>query len=178
MNKQDEYDDEEFIISRTKKKESMQIYKLMGEELISLSKNHLSIIPLNTEILEALKVAKKIKVGNALNRQMSFIGKLIRNNNFEEIQAALEKLNNQDSVRDQNARQAEKWRDKILEGEANTVGDFIEKYPKANRQKLNQLARHAVKEKAQNDAIENNKNIANKYKKSLFTLLRETINER
>lgn len=171
-----EYDEDENFVSRTAKKKSMQIYIKIGAELLALGQSQLKTMPLQKELADALAVAKKIKVGNALNRQMSFIGKLIRNNNFEEIQEALEKLKQQDTKHERITQNTEKWRTRLIE-DSSSVPEFINSYPNCDRQKLNQLVRNAVKEAKENIANQDNPSIqaASKYKKLLFKLVRETI---
>jgi ribosome-associated protein len=179
MNNDNTYDDEDdFIISRTAQKKSMQIYIAIGEELLTLSPSQLSTIPLVKELDDALLVAKKIKVGNALKRQMSFIGKLIRNNNHEDIQTALDRLKQKNATYEHVTKSAEKWRDKILT-EPSALSDFIATYSQCDRQKLNQLARNAIKEvKAQESAEQNGtEKTPSKHKKSLFKLIRVVMVE-
>jgi ribosome-associated protein len=176
MNHDNEYDEDDGLISRTAQKKSMQIYIKMGEELLSLGKTQLKTIPLQKELEEALTVAKKIKVGNALKRQMSFIGKLIRNNNFEELQAALDHLKQQDTLHERVTKNAEKWRDRLIE-DSSALQEFISKHPNCDRQKLNQLVRNTIKEaKTNSEKKENNPDqVSSKHKKILFKLLRDTI---
>ncbi len=176
MNDDIEYDEDEHFISRTAQKKSMQVYIKIGEELLALSKSQLDAMPLHKELINALNVAKKIKVGNALKRQMSFIGKLIRNNNYEEIQQALEQLKQQDSLHERVSMLTEQWRDRLL-NEPDALAAFISDYPQGDRQKLNQLLRHSLKEAKTNEANKDNPSASasSKYKKQLFKLLRETI---
>lgn len=181
MTQDNEYD-EEFYTSRTEQKKSMQIYTAMAEELLKLSHSQLSQVPIFKELDDALTAAKKIKVGNSLKRQMSYIGKLIRNNNYEEIQAALEQLKQKDNLHEHFVQLTEKWRDRLIDEEPKALADFINNYPKCDRQKLNQLVRHAVKEESAKKSAKESGNTnaattASKYKKSLFKLLRETIAE-
>ena len=178
MNNDNTYDEDDFIISRTAQKKSMQIYITIGEELLKLSQSQLSEIPLVKDLDEALLIARKIKVGNALKRQMSFIGKLIRNNNHEEIQTALDKLKQKDSMYEHITQSAEKWRDRILK-DPSALSEFIGTYTQCDRQKLNQLVRNAVKEAAAKAASEENSNdkASSKYKKSLFKLIRSAMVE-
>jgi ribosome-associated protein len=175
MNDSNAYDEDDGIISRTAQKKAMQIYSKMGEELLLLNASQLSTIPLNHEIIDALSVAKKIKVGNALKRQLSFIGKLIRTNNHEEIQTALDQLKQQDTLHEHISQQAEKWRDRFLDEEPNAIAEFIDLHPHCDKQKTNQLIRSAIKEAKSNQQKEHLKEKESKHKKALFKLIRTTI---
>jgi len=180
MNNHIQNDDDDYITSRTEQKKSMQVYVTMGGQLLELSKKQLGTIPLNSEIRDALDVAKKISVGNALKRQLSFLAKLIRKGEYEEIQIALDHLQQKDSLHDKITKKAEQWRDRILTEEPNSLSDFMTRYNSNERQKLGQVARHAIKEhKLQEIEKESSTKIttSNKYKKQLFILLRSEINE-
>ncbi|MFT5117157.1 MAG: ribosome-associated protein [Kiritimatiellia bacterium] len=177
MNNEPEHDEDDLTISRTARKKSMQIYIKIGEELLTLSRSQLSTIPVDNELSEALKVAKKIKVGNALKRQMSFIGKLIRTNNYIEIQAALDELKLQDARHESISKKAEKWREKILAEEPKALAEFIGAHDNCDKQKLNQLVRSAIKEVKQELKSNDTDSGASKHKKALFKLLRITISE-
>jgi ribosome-associated protein len=172
--------EEEYILSRTEKKKSMQVFVELGNALLALSKKQLNAIPLSNEVLDALHVAKKISVGNALKRQLSFIAKQIRKSDYELIQAALEELQQKDNLYDKVSKKAEQWRDRLLADESNALSDFITQYNNSDRQKLAQVTRNAIKEKKQQEKIledGSNANVPNKYKKQLFTLLRTHIVE-
>jgi ribosome-associated protein len=175
MNNEPEHDEDDLIISRTAQKKSMQIYIKIGAELLNLSRSQLGTIPVYNELSDALNVAKKIKVGNALKRQMSFIGKLIRTNNHTEIQAALDELTLQDSRHESISKKAEKWREKLLAEEPTALAEFIGAHPNCDKQKLNQLVRSAIKEvKRESNNIDTSVG-SSKNKKALFKLLRITI---
>jgi len=164
-----QHDDDENFISRTEQKKSMLPFRQMGEELLNLNKSQLQTIPMPVELADALDVAKKIKVGNALKRQLSFIGKLIRKNDHESIRAALDKFQQNNALHDTITKTTEQWRERLLiEGNA-ALSEFINTYNSDERQKLNQLIRSANKA--------NNPDTVNKHKKILFTLIRDAISE-
>ncbi|MGS2717699.1 ribosome biogenesis factor YjgA [Eionea flava] len=180
-NNEHEQGDEEYIESRTEQKKSMQQYVDIGKQLLNLSNKQLSAIPLNNEVLDALETAKKISVGNALKRQLSFLAKLIRKSDYESIQAALDSIQLKDKQYDLITQKTEQWRDRLLEGEAGVLSQFIEKYACDERQKLGQITRHAIKEakKQQQEKDTNGKiKTPSKYKKQLFSLLRTHIANR
>lgn len=173
-----EYDDEEYIASRTEQKKSMQQYVDIGKQLLNLSNKQLNTIPLNNEVLDALETAKKISVGNALKRQLSFLAKLIRKSDYESIQVALEKIQLKDKQYDLVSQKTEQWRDRLLGGETGVLGQFIEKYNCDERQKLGQITRHAIKEakkQQQEKDVDGKVKTPSKYKKQLFSLLRTHI---
>lgn len=180
MNDSNEYDDDSFI-SRTEQKKSMQIYVDMGTALLALNNKQLITIPLNSEVMDALQVAKKISSHNALKRQLSFIAKQIRKSDYESIQAGLDNLQQKDTLQDKVSKKTEQWRDRLLDEDSNALSEFIDQHQNSDRQKLAQLTRNAAKEKKQQQQeYEKNGTIKtpSKYKKQLFTALRVYISEK
>jgi ribosome-associated protein len=172
--------EDDYILSRTEQKKSMKVYADIGKSLLALSNKQLNTIPLSNEVLDALNVAKKISVGNALKRQLSFIAKQIRKSDYGSIQTALDELEQRDNLYDKVSKKTEQWRDRLLNEEANALSDFISQYDTSDRQKLAQMTRNAIKEKKQLEKTlkeGGNTHAINKYKKQLFILLRSHIAE-
>ncbi len=165
----DELDEDEHFISRTEQKKSMLPFREMGEELLKLNNTQLQTIPMPAELADALDVAKKIKVGNALKRQMSFIGKLIRKNDHESIRSALDKFKQNNALHDTITKTTEQWRERLLTEGNTALSEFINTYNSDERQKLNQLIRSTNKASSPDGA--------SKHKKALFALVRDAISE-
>jgi ribosomal 50S subunit-associated protein YjgA (DUF615 family) len=65
-------------LSRTQKKKTAQSLQDLGERLVKLSDEQLKQIGLAEDILKAVKAAKIIKKHVPLNRQMQYVGSLMR----------------------------------------------------------------------------------------------------
>lgn len=74
-----------------RKREYLALQKL-GEDLVTLRESELLSIPLDEDLLEAVREARRIKAHGALRRQKQYIGKLMRHVDPEPINAALERL--------------------------------------------------------------------------------------
>lgn len=174
VNNHHEDDNNTAFLSRTARKKSMEKYRIISQQLLGLNKTKLSQIPLTDEIIAAIAVARKIKSDNALNRQMAFISKQIKNSDYESIQAAFDHLKQQDSRHKQASKMAEQWYDRLLMETSQALSEFIEQYPACDKQNLNQLVRNALKEKKRRDDAEHHDTNA-KYKGALLKLLRHVI---
>lgn len=64
----------------------------LGEELIGLKESDLNQLPLDEDLLEAVREARTIKSHGALRRQKQYIGKLMRHVDPEPIREGLAKL--------------------------------------------------------------------------------------
>ena len=167
-------DDELIIISKSEQKRSVQKMEAMGAALIKLNNKQLEGLPLDDLLREAIDTAKRIKVGNALNRQMRYIGKLIRKMDYEAIEAAINLMHQEGNVHEKITYQAEQWRDTLIENGSEASSTFIDAFPLGNRQKLNQLIRAAIKEQSSSNS---QKQPTNKQRKLLFTYIRQILSE-
>ena len=140
-------DDEIIYVSKSEIKRDAEVLKKLGVELVNLSKNEISKIPLDEDLLYAIELAKKIKK-EGYRRQIQYIGKLLRNRDIEPITQALDKLKNRHNQQVAMFHRLEKLRDELIEtGDAESI---MELFPTADRQQLRTLARSAKKELAAN----------------------------
>lgn len=139
---------EEIIyVSKSEIKRDAEVLKKMGIELVSLSKNELTKIPLDEDLLYAIELAQKIKK-EGYRRQIQYIGKLLRNRDIEPITQALDKLKNRHNQQVALFHKLEKLRDELIEtGDAEKI---MALFPTADRQQLRTFARLAKKEQQSN----------------------------
>ncbi|PSW10207.1 ribosome-associated protein [Photobacterium sanctipauli] len=143
-------EEEEIIwVSKSEMKRDMEALQKLGEELVELKPNALAKIPLDEDMLEAIKDAQRFK-NEARRRQLQRIGKLMRQVDPEPIQAALDKLRNKHSQATAELKKLEQKRDKLIENGDSMINAILVDHPHADRQRLRQLVRQASKEKAQN----------------------------
>lgn len=139
--------EEEIIwVSKTEMKEDMEALQKLGEELVELKPSVLEKFPLSEDLAEAIKDAQRFK-NEAKRRQLQYIGKVMRNEDPEPIQAALDKVRNKHSQATAELHKLEQLRDRIVEDGDTAISEVIEAHPEADRQRLRQLARQANKEK-------------------------------
>ncbi|GAA6166217.1 ribosome biogenesis factor YjgA [Sessilibacter corallicola] len=150
MNNEDHFEfDEDSLPSKTQlKKESQQLQEL-GDQLTQLNETQMLELQLDDALLDAVKIAKKMKASNSRRRQIQFIGKLIRNRDPEALIQAFEQLTQEKENHVQVHHLCENWRDRLLE-DMNELQAFLDQYPNADRQQLRQLIRNAQNEKKAN----------------------------
>ena len=79
-------------VSRTQKKKAALSLQDLGERLVKLSLEQLKQIDLPENVLAAVKMAKAIKKHNPLDRQMQYIGTLMRKHDAAPIKEYLDAL--------------------------------------------------------------------------------------
>lgn len=134
------------------KKESARLQAL-GENLLTLRAELMQRLNLPEKLQDALAEARRITNFEGRRRQMQYIGKLMRALDEEQLtaaQAALDEQNLGSAQATLSLHQAEQWRDRLLADGDQALADLLDAFPTADRQKLRQLARNAVDEKAKN----------------------------
>jgi len=128
-----------------KKKEALSLQKL-GEKLVKLSNELIDDIELPAEIYDAVRFAKTIKKHGALQRQMQYIGTLMRKYDPSSIQVALHNLETGNYRKAVAFQELEYWRDELIAGNMTLKEEILKTCPEADRQQLSQLVRQARKE--------------------------------
>lgn len=140
-------EEEEIIwVSKTEMKNDMIALQKLGEELVELKASVLAKFPIPEDLAKAISDAQRFNK-EARRRQLQYIGKLMRTIDPEPIQAALDKYNNKHAQATIVLHKLEQLRDKVVAEGDSAIEEVMELYPQADRQRLRQLARQAVKEK-------------------------------
>ena len=112
--------------SKSARKREFLALQELGEQLIALSDEQLGSIALDDRLREAVVAARAIKLHGALRRQKQYIGKLMRQVDPAPILEALEKIGGGQRQEKAVFRQAETWRDRIVNGDNADVEAFFE----------------------------------------------------
>ncbi len=129
--------------SRTQQKNEARALQKLGEQLVTLSSEHLRGIDIQEGLLKAVMLARKTRSHEARRRQMQYIGTLMRNIDPEPIQNALKNIRHGGFHKTRAFKKIEKWRDEIKKGNRQVIEEILSNCPEAERQRLAQLARNA-----------------------------------
>ncbi len=77
-NARQEQEEQPARLSKTQKKKEALFLQELGERLVKLTDEQLDQIGLSEDILKAVKTAKTIKKHGPLDRQMQYVGSLMR----------------------------------------------------------------------------------------------------
>jgi ribosome-associated protein len=137
---------DENLKSRTQKKNEDRALQKLGEQLVGLSSEQLEEIEMPEELLEAVRFAGTIKRHGAKRRQMNYIGALMRDIDHVPIRNALENIRQGNLQKSLAFKKIETWRDELKQGNKELIEDILTSCPDAERQRLTQLSRNAIKE--------------------------------
>ncbi|MFV1872227.1 MAG: ribosome biogenesis factor YjgA [Oleiphilus sp.] len=161
----DDFDDEEYIKSKSQIKREMTALQDLGKKLIELKDAQLKKMPITDELYAAILESRNITQREATRRHLQFIGKLMRDQDSEAIQYALDEFDSSSERFAQETHELEMWRTRLIQQIGSPVTEYIEQYPDTDVQHLRQLVRNAAKDE------KNQKNTG--AAKKLFQYLRD-----
>lgn len=137
-------------VSKSQLKREARARVDLGKRLAKLPDGVLVQLPLDEDVLDAVRFARSIKANVAKKRQFGYLGGLLERADIDAIVEALE-------ARDADARQltarhhrAEAWRDTLLEAGDDAIGALFDQRHDIDGQALRQLVRNARREAAAN----------------------------
>ncbi|WP_300426271.1 ribosome biogenesis factor YjgA [uncultured Thalassolituus sp.] len=162
------YEDDEDFISKSELKREMHRFQELGEKLAALSPEKWATMPMTETLKNALQESRRVTKHEARRRHFQYIGKVMRHEDVDALQEALDLLDPSSELYGRRIRQLEQWRTRLVE-DSNALNDFIDEHPAVDRQQLRNLVRNAQKEMQQEPPKP-----GSGYKK-LFQFLKEEI---
>ena len=133
-------------VSKSQRKRDARALFDLGKRLAELPDATVAALPLEPDVLEAVRFARSIRSNVARKRQLGYLAGLLRRADVEPVLEALEREHH--AARELNARhhRCEAWRDHLLEGGDEALGALLDQRPEADAQALRQLIRNARRE--------------------------------
>src|SRR5690606_31313868 len=142
----DELEDEK---SKSQVKREMHAMQELGRRLTELKPHQLEKLNLTDEMRKALDEAHRHTARGALKRHLSFVGKLMRDQDVEAIQAYIDRLDSSSQAHAKFCHQMERWRDLLLTSTPEQQEASIAAYPAADLLTLRPRVRESTKEVAE-----------------------------
>lgn len=164
-------DEEQLDEGKSKSQVKRELHGLqeLGRRLTELKPAQLDKLPLTDKLRRALDEAHRHTARGALKRHLSFVGKLMRDQDIETIQAYVDRLDSSSQAHAQHFHNIERWRDRLVSGDPAQQEAFIAEFPETDRQNLRSLVRQAQKEAAENKPPA--------AARKIFKLVREAVEE-
>jgi len=140
-------------LSKTQKKKEALSLQAAGERLVTLSSEQLKNMDLPMDLFNAVTLAKSLKKHGALQRQMQYIGTLMRKHDPAPIQEALERIEQGSRKQTEDHQKREKWRDELIAGNDLLIEEILIQLPHADRQQLTDLVQKARQEGAAKNPV-------------------------
>ena len=165
--------------SRTDLKRESDALQKLGKDLLDLRADTLAKLGFTEKLLDAMAEAKRITNFEGKRRQMQFIGKLMRLQAPEVLDAAREALAEQhhgSAALTLALHQAEQWRTELLASD-DAVSRWMEAFPATDSQQLRALVRQARKDNPPDKTAES-QGLAPRHSKAyrdIYQLVREHL---
>ena len=155
--------DKDSVISKTELKKDSKKIQEFGRKISELTINNIEAFKFPSNIYEATIDLKNIKSNSAKNRQVQYLGKLLREIDLTDAFLIMKQLKVSLQKEIQRNHIIEDWRDKLLSNN-DSITQFVDEYPKIDRQSLRQTISNAQKD-----------NKSPKYSRQLFKLIKDII---
>ena len=141
--------DEEELVSRTQLKKEMHALQDLGERLMKLKPEIWQQFNFSESMRDALNESKRIKNHNAIRRHIRRLGKLLKDEDTEQVTTLFERMDNEHLQDTRRFHRIERWRDRLLDEGDSALKELLDVCPNADRQHLRQLIRSGTKERLQ-----------------------------
>ena len=134
------------------RREALEVLAL-AEALVGLPDGRLAKLPVPDSLTPHIADTRRITSHIARKRQMAFLAKQMRREDEATLEALRDALDaGGEAARIDTARlhRAEQWRLRLLDEGDTALTALLDEYPNADRQKLRQLVRNALAERAKN----------------------------
>ena len=158
--------DKDSVVSKTELKKDSKKIQQFGRKISELTITNIKAFKFSINIYEATIDLKNLKSNSAKKRQVQYLGKLLREIDLTDAFIVMKQLKVSSQKEIQRNNIIESWRDKLLTN-TESITEFVDKYPKIDRQSLRQTISNAQKEKKHSKPP--------KYSRQLFRLIKDII---
>jgi len=142
-------DDLEPEISKSQIKREMLALQKLGKKLTELKPSQVAKIPMGEDLAAAVKESYNIQQREAKRRHLHFIGKLMRSEDAEAIQYAIDQFDSSSHRFAQEIHLVEVWRERLITEGKDGLTELVKEKPEVDIQLLRQLIRNAQKDRSQ-----------------------------
>ncbi|MBT3513448.1 MAG: DUF615 domain-containing protein [Nitrosomonadales bacterium] len=159
-------DDETEFISKTELKRDSKKIQAFGKSIGDLSIDQIKSFDLPDAVFNAITEYKSLKSNAAKNRQVQYLGKLLREIDLTQAYQQMDQLKNGSQIEIRKNHIVESWRDKLIQ-DKEALTKLINEFPHIDRQLIRQLIQNAIKEKKDSKPP--------KFYRQIFRYLKEQI---
>ena len=139
--------------SRSEQRRAALDVLALGEKLVALSPTQLAKLPIPETLLPHIRDTQRITSHVAHKRQLAFLAKQMRREDDATLDAIRDGLDAGGAAARRETAQlhrVETWRVRLLADGDDALAELLDAHPGADRQRLRQLVRNTVEERARN----------------------------
>lgn len=156
-------------VSRSRKKRESSAMQALGEELTRLSASAVRSMGLADDLERAVLEWHSMSTHEARRRQLQYIGRVIREGNWEAVAAQVGEVRTLRRAEDDNFHRLEELREELLAVGPDRLHPYLEQWPDVDARRLRLLVRDAQAERAEGKPP--------RAGRALFRLLRDVVEE-
>lgn len=138
--------------SKSQVKREMLALQALGAELVAMPAVQLAKVPMSEKLRDNIELCQRITAHGGRDRQLQFIGRIMRDEEMEPLHQALEDIRFSAKKQAQKFHVLERWRERLIADGDSALSDYLVEHPDADRQQLRTLIRQAQKEAKENKA--------------------------
>ncbi len=132
--------------NKSELKRQMNRLQKMGDRLLGFDPSRLASLNLADKTIDALTEGRRLKALDARRRHLRYLARLLFQEDVAAIQGFIDQIDNPHQAGVATFHQLEVWRERLLaEGDV-ALTEYLNEYPRADRQQLRQLIRTAQQE--------------------------------
>ncbi|WP_456447262.1 ribosome biogenesis factor YjgA [Thiolapillus sp.] len=145
-----ELDEDGLVIrpNKTQLKKELADLQALVMEIMKLGDGDRNKLHLDSQFLDGVALAAKMKPSTGRNRQIKYLVKLLQKQDLEYVRQWFDTRNSKHAEENRRFHVLEQWRDRLVEEGDAALGEFLEQFPQADRQQLRALIRGAVREQS------------------------------
>lgn len=133
--------------TKTELKRRAHAVQDLADRLIDAPEGVVEGLDLPEKLADSIALARRITSHAARVRQRQFVAKLMRGIDPAPLEAALGARSDADRLEAARFKRAERWRDRLVAGGAESLAEFGAEHPGADRAELRKLVAAAVAER-------------------------------
>ncbi len=133
-------------LSKSAVKREMLALQQLGQRLMELGPRTWEQVELSTTVRDTLEESRRLKGNTALRRHVRRLGKLLREEDAEQVKALFDRIDNSHTQDMDRFHRLERWRDRLIREGDTALEEMLTVCPEADRQWLRQMIRAARKE--------------------------------
>jgi ribosome-associated protein len=140
-----EYTPDEQEISKSQRKREAHALQELGARLIEFSEAQLATLPITDAVIDAIREYRNLPNSHgAKKRQLQYIGRVMRDCDFDAVQLAIDKLQfpHHFAAPKKQDKPQSKWAQRLMQDGDAAINELISIQPQLQRQKLRQLLRN------------------------------------
>ena len=162
--------------SKSQIKRDMLALQALGKRLVETPAERIKKLNLEEKLLDAVLLAQRTTSREGLRRQVHYVGKLMRDAPFQEIEAQLDTWEKGSAADTAHMHRIERDRDRLLASDEHLTA-WLARHPSIDIQAIRSVIRAAREEQSRNEALLPGQEPQRKHYRALFQAIKSAYQD-